>query len=83
METANKARVPDYPEPQNMPPTEVAGTLNSVLRVWVCQASYGDTLALEIDPTPPKAGLVQNYPEAAMKVWNPCMCWELLTFAVL
>ena len=71
MDTADGAKVPDYPKPHNIKPTQVTGASNSVLRVWVCQASYGDTLALEIDPTPPNGAFVQNYYEASMKVWKP------------
>jgi len=68
MDTKDRAKVPDYPEPHKKTPTQVKGEDNSVLRIWVCQASYGDTLALEIDPTPPKGAFGQDYNKAVIEV---------------
>ena len=47
------------------PPALVTPNNSAYARLHVCQASYGDCLALEIDPTPPN-----NYPTFPPVGWS-------------
>jgi hypothetical protein len=38
------------------------------MTVYVCQASYGDTLALEIDHNPPKPGITYRDDEVKVEM---------------